>query len=140
MSASVKINKSQIALLHVAKSQVGLDEEEYRDLLGRYGVTSSKDLRPAQLEELIAHLKACGFQMRSSVPGALEIEKQPRDKRPNLRKIWALLKKQGLPWSYADGVAWRMFQLTKAAWCSREQLHKIVIALEYRAKQEAQPS
>lgn len=136
MRPNAKINRSQIALLHVAKSKVGLSEQEYRDLLGRYGVATSKDLNSEQLEELIRHLKDCGFQMQSSVPGAPEIEKQPAAKRPNLRKIWALLKKQGLPWSYADGVAWRMHQVTKTIWCTPEQLHKIVIALEYRAKQE----
>lgn len=140
MRANAKINRSQISLLHVAKAQAGLTEEEYRDLLGRYGVSTSKDLTANQLEKIITHLEGCGFHRRESVSGAPNIGKQPQEKQANLRKIWALLKKQNLPWKYADGCAWRMFQLTKAVWCDRSQLHKIVIALEYRGKQEGQTS
>ncbi len=138
--ANAKINRSQITLLHVAKSKVGLTEQEYRDLLGRYGRTTSTDLTTEELEDLMRHLKGCGFQAREAVPGAPEISKQPETKQRHLRKIWALLKKQALPWSYADGVAGRMHQVAKAIWCTPEQLHKIVIALEYRAKKEEKTS
>jgi len=137
--ANAKIGRSEIALIHVAKKQLNPAEEEYRAWFERYGKESSKDLTRGEFGSLLRHLEVCGFRYLPSVPGTPDLNRQPQEKQENLWKIWALLKAQKLPWKYADGVAWRMHQVTKAIWCTPEQLHKLVIALEYRAKKEGQP-
>jgi hypothetical protein len=57
-----KITKAQIQLIHIAKHQLGLDTDLYRDILfNLFGKRSSKDLTYYQGVELINHLKSCGF-------------------------------------------------------------------------------
>jgi phage gp16-like protein len=132
------ITAAQNRLLHVARRQLGLSEEVYRDLLARFGggAASAKDLNREQFGELMDYLGTCGFKSKAAVPGAPNLNRQPQEKRPYLNLIWQLLKKQQLPWKYADGVAWRMFQITRTVWCSPEQLRKVAAALEYRDRQE----
>jgi hypothetical protein len=60
----MKISKKEIALIHVAKSQLGLSEDEYRDLLRSVaGVESSRDLTPPGLQKLLARFKEMGFKL-----------------------------------------------------------------------------
>lgn len=56
-----KINRKQIALIHVAKSKLNLGEEEYRDILEQFGVSSSKDLSRKQFKELLNIFTDMGF-------------------------------------------------------------------------------
>jgi len=57
------ISKKQIRLIHVAKRELGLGDDEYRDLL--YAVTSkrsSRDLTAAETKEVVATLERLGFK------------------------------------------------------------------------------
>lgn len=59
-----RITSKQIAVLHVAKKQLGWDDATYRDVLrGIGGVASSRDLTHAAFEEVLAHAKHCGFHL-----------------------------------------------------------------------------
>jgi hypothetical protein len=56
------IGKQQLALIHVAKNQLGLSDDEYRDLLRSVcGVESSKNLNATQFEKLMSRYKELGF-------------------------------------------------------------------------------
>ena len=45
------------------------------------------------------------------------------------------------PWEYADGMAKKMFKVEKLIWCTPQQLHKLVAALEYaKARATTPPS
>ena len=58
----MKIGNQQKALIHVAKNQLGLDDDSYRDLLrSTCGVESSKDLNFIQFERLMKRLQELGF-------------------------------------------------------------------------------
>ncbi len=60
-----KITKNQIQLIHIAKNELGLDDDLYRDMLfNLFGKRSSKDLTYGQGVELIDHFKASGFVIR----------------------------------------------------------------------------
>jgi phage gp16-like protein len=59
--------RRDIQLIHVARSQVGMDDETYRNLLkDRFSVDSSKNLDWKQREQLLKHFKTLGFKVRSS--------------------------------------------------------------------------
>ena len=59
----------QIKLIHIAKGQLGLPDEVYRDMLfGLFKAESSKDLTPAQADTLIDEFKARGFQIVARHP------------------------------------------------------------------------
>lgn len=56
----------QVALLHVAKKQIGLDDETYRCILKKAGgVESAADLDRYGYEEVLAELKRLGFRPTS---------------------------------------------------------------------------
>lgn len=57
------LHQKQIALVHVAKKQLGLDEDSYRDILRRHGgAESSADLDAAGFQGVMARLTALGFR------------------------------------------------------------------------------
>jgi len=59
------IKKSQIALIHVAKSKLGLSEDEYREILKGHGnVESSVDLDQWGLEKVMKLLADLGFKRK----------------------------------------------------------------------------
>jgi phage gp16-like protein len=92
-----------IKLAHVARRDLNMPEDEWRDLLqARFGVASSKDLSLVKLYELIEHLKKCGFKVRHphrkpvkpdaapSRPLAGAAEKRPGE-AAKIRALWLFL-------------------------------------------------
>jgi phage gp16-like protein len=60
------ISRKQIQLIHIAKNELGLDEDIYRDMLFEfYDTRSSKDLSYSQATDLIERFKGFGFKIRS---------------------------------------------------------------------------
>lgn len=65
----MKIRPVQIQLIHIAKADLGLSDDLYRDMLhGMFQVDSSKDLSAGQADQLIDEFKAKGFQVKPRHP------------------------------------------------------------------------
>lgn len=63
MKAKAYNRNNELAQIHIAKQQLGLDDETYRSMLFTVArVESSKDLDYAGRQAVIAHLKARGWQ------------------------------------------------------------------------------
>ncbi|MEI8396211.1 MAG: regulatory protein GemA [Rhodospirillaceae bacterium] len=57
------IDSKKIALIRVAKSQLGLTDDDYRAVLKHYGtVDSSKDLDLVGFMAVMTYFEQCGFQ------------------------------------------------------------------------------
>ncbi len=56
-----KITRKQIAVIHIARSQINMPEETYRDILAQFGVKSSKELQYSQFKQLMAIFERNGF-------------------------------------------------------------------------------
>lgn len=57
------MNRASLAKIHIARKEMGLSEEQYRDLLGqRYGVASSKELNESQAADLLVAFAAMGWK------------------------------------------------------------------------------
>lgn len=54
----------QVALIHVARRELGLDDDQYRAILSLYGggVESSKELDRVGFDSVIEHFNRCGFR------------------------------------------------------------------------------
>jgi len=122
------ISNSKKAVIHIAKAQTGRTEEEYRAMLSRVGVASSKDLTPAKFETVMREFKKLGFKMKA------KCSKPINSKQRLLGKIKMLSAAMGLSHKYADGIARKMFGVDLVAWCDADQLRKIVAALMYHKK------
>lgn len=124
---------SALAQIHIAKKQLGLDDDAYRAMLwGVARVRSSKDLDHAGRTAVLEHLKKCGFKSappKTPTPGRPHNMAVP-DREALLAKIEAHVLESERGWAYVDGIARQMFGLDKVAFCRPHQLHKIVAALE----------
>jgi glucosamine 6-phosphate synthetase-like amidotransferase/phosphosugar isomerase protein len=113
------IDKTQIRLIHVAKSQLKIGEENYREMLRAwYGVESSKALTYDQASALIDELKRIGFRLKTkrvASPCAMCATYERREKLPDdvivLASREQLLKighlREDVQWKAWDGyVRW----------------------------------
>lgn len=118
----------ELAKIHIAKKQLGLDDDTYRSMLWTVArVRSAADLDHAGRQAVLDHLKARGFKTPSK-PEVTSI------KRPLIAKIGALLADMKLSWAYAEGIAKQMHGRDKLAWCTPQELRGIVAALAKRQK------
>ena len=57
-----------LALVHIAKKEIPLSDDEYRDVIAYWGVDSSADMSIPELEELVKYFESLGFKKK--VPDA----------------------------------------------------------------------
>jgi len=126
------INNKQKALIHIAKQKTGMSDQEYRELLGSFGVASSRDLTHGKFDAVMKHFKGMGFKRK---PGKPYKRLHPiGSKKRLLYKIEAQITEMDLSWNYVDGMAKKMFGVDRVIWCVPQQLHRIVAALNYHQK------
>lgn len=59
--------KRLVRLIHVARRDISMDEDTYRSvLLSITGKVSASSLGILQLEHVLAHMKKCGFKVRTN--------------------------------------------------------------------------
>lgn len=128
--------KRELAQIHIAKTQLGMDDGTYRDMLWNIAkVRSSRDLTTTGRLRILQHLRDKGWKKKQ--PAKAQRGKSPTNaisKNALIGKIGALLTEMQLPWAYANGISQQMFKIERVDWCSASQLHKIVAALTYKAR------
>lgn len=86
--------RREIQFIHIAKQQLGMDDDTYRAmLLSVAGVSSSTELDIRGRKQVLDHLKTCGFKVRSTgkATGASKAKpSRPLASDPESRKIRAL--------------------------------------------------
>ena len=123
-----------LARIHLAAKQLGLDDPSYRDILrSTTGKTSAGELGPRQRFKVLQALLTLGAEVAAprSYPG--KPARAPQGGQQLLEKVEALLTDAKRPWAYAQGMARRMFQ-HELAECEPDELRRIVAALTYDAK------
>lgn len=102
--------KSLIAMVHIAKSRMGMDDETYRDWLAKNtGKRSSSDLSDRQLTTLVQTLRAAGYL--DEAPAAAKVIAGKGANRPTdaqWKTARGLVKKLGLEGGL-DGEAFASF-------------------------------
>lgn len=131
--------KQNLAKIHIAKKDLGLDDDTYREALNLVtGKTSAADLTLTEMLKVLAHFEKRGFKPKTKA-------KKPMQKRPHtfhmpereryMKKIEALMLDGGYTWAYVHGIAKKMFGIERVEWIKDPaNLHKIVAALTYNAK------
>jgi phage gp16-like protein len=128
------IAKNKLAVIHIAKAQTGMTDEEYRDLLAGFGVASSKDLKAGQFDKLMAQFEALGF--RTTSPRKRKPQGLPGGKAGAMKKIEAILLDLGLSWKYADAIAKKRFNVDAVQWLDDEGVRKIMQMMIYHQKRQ----
>ena len=125
--------KAWIAKLHIAKKDLGWDDDEYRAFLARVtgtvgeAKTSSKDLTLVDWRALRAELERLGWT--ASKKGAQRRTTPAPDRAALIGKIRAQLAAAGRPEAYADGISKRMFKVDRFEWLPTGRLYAVAAAL-----------
>lgn len=129
--------RADLAKIHIAKKQLGLDDETYRAMLFEVaGVSSSADLDDKGRDTLLRHMERVGAKFESATrsrkvagyPG------KPAKMTMQLEKVEALLADMKMPWSYVNSMCKHMFGVDRIQWCKSDQLQPIIAALVVEQK------
>lgn len=128
-----------LSKIHIAKKDLGLDDETYRALLVRVaGVKSAKDLNPHQAGKVLAEFERLGWKP-SPVKTGRKAPVAAAGRAKLIGKIEAFLSEANRSWAYADGMALRMFKVERVEWLDSGKLSKVVAALAYDAERNGRP-
>ena len=123
-----------LARIHMAAAQLGLDDETYRDcLFDLTGQRSAAALDAKQRWKVLRHLSRAGAKAaQGPYPSKPTIVRA--DKAALIGKIEAYLAEAGRPWAYVHAMARRMFKREQVQLCDPDELHRLVAALAIDAK------
>lgn len=156
------VYNQQNRTIHKALQMSGMsyneDKAELMELINsmtRRKIKGLSGLTIGERDRLIRHFQKRGLKLfkpfvskefrnwRKGDPEIKEIAtsrplRVPEDRRRLIGKIGAVLADLKLPWSYADGISTKMFNVNKVEWCSPQQLYRVVAALAiYQRRQYA---
>lgn len=129
--------KADLAAIHMGKAKLGWSDDEYRDILWTIcQVRSSALLDIAGRKRFLAHLRACGFQGKTSAREKTRT-KTARAWTPELRKVWSLWQQLADEGAVHDRgkpalVAWvkRLAGVDQLEWLNGHQTLLVIEALK----------
>lgn len=125
------IANSTLAKIHIAKKQLGLDDDAYRAMLrGVAGVESAKQLSAVAATRVLAHLERSGFKPTSNTGRRPKVA---ASREAQLRKIEALLAEANRPWEYVAAMVKRVCKVDAIEFCDHAMLGKLIAALQIDA-------
>lgn len=127
--------RSDLAMIHLAKKELGLDDDMYRGILrDRFGVDSAGDLDQPNRNLLLAFFRGQGWGRSGGGHPGKPHNFNDAQRGPYFRKIEAFLAEAKRPWAYVDGMVKKMFNVARLAFCTVEQLRKVISALQRDAE------
>ena len=135
-----------LAKIHIAKKDLGLDDDIYRAIIARHGdgKTSSRDLSIAQLDLVVREFTGKGWIPKKDPKKIGKKPKVQASREQQMAKIEALLtdkaKTDGrtVSWNYAHAIAKRVCKVDRLEFCDSTQLGKVIAALVYNQKRQQQ--
>lgn len=84
-----------IQLIHIAKGQLGLDDDTYRHALHSVtGQSSTKQMTIKQLNDVLDHFKAKGFKVKPAKKAG-KVKQADDNQSKMIRSLWIQLHKVG---------------------------------------------
>lgn len=105
-----KIEFNQIQKIHIAKNQIGLSDEQYRDILSGFitadgsNAVSCKNLSHSQAEELLKIMEKIGFKKKGN---PLKNNYKEFDNRMGDHATGAQMRMLESMWFNSDKVSWK---------------------------------
>lgn len=132
------LRKEQLALIHLAKKETGLSEENYRALLeGAAGVSSSKELPNEQaFNAVIKAFETLGFKKKpaTSRPKPTHFWRCTDSQRAKIEVLWKNVARNPSEESLRRYIA-RIIHVDHPAWIAKEDATKMIISLSALARQ-----
>jgi len=131
----VESKQSLLAKVHIARKDLGLDDEAYRSLMERTtGHRSAADCAVHELARAVAELRRLGWTPTSKTGKGGKPGKPAKGKAALMGKITALLAEGQRPDAYAEAIARRMYRRDKLDFCTPKELQGVIAALSKDAK------
>ena len=90
------MRKRAIQLIHIAKSQLALEDDIYRNILVELtGKVSCSDMNQAQLDKVLSYFKDNGFKVKKTNRKKPNIVRKKVPEIAMIRAIWLTMAKQG---------------------------------------------
>lgn len=120
-----------LAKVHIAKAQLGLDDEQYRDIVRRVtGKESASQCRYSQLVDLINEFKVLGWKTVQKQA----FRKAPSDPVKKIYALWGKLQKLGAVQSTdktaLDAFVKKYTGIDSVQWIAPEQQSRIIEILK----------
>lgn len=124
----------EIAAIHVARQQLGLDETQYRELLEAWtGKTSATKLSQEERHLVLNHFRRMGFERRET-PGRLVIEDDDKPQVKKIKALWLELHRLGKVESPTlaalNAYVNRMTKLSHVNWLTPAQAGRVTEAIK----------
>lgn len=150
MTTRTHSRQVRLAKIHIAKKQLGLDEESYHAVLIRHGAQpqtpSSRDLTIAQMDAVLREFTGKGWIPRpsnrspeKSTPDKLQRDKPQRrlsqdDEIRKIRALWLFLHSAGVVLNPEESAlaryAKRMAGIDDLHWADGRQCHRLIETLK----------
>jgi len=133
---------ADLARIHIAKKQLGLDDDTYRAMLFAIGrVRSAGDLDFAGRRRVLEHLRSSGFKStakRAAPASGWEwVNNAAEGKKRMLRMCAVILRDAGRGKDYIDRMAKKMCHVERIEFCTENQIHDVLSALVIDQKRRA---
>jgi len=127
--------KKELAVIHIAKSELGLDDETYRDLLYEWtGEKSSADLDKEGRHEVIEAFKKMGFEPESEREERLSIEDDDKPQVQKIKQLWLKLHEVGAVTNPSleslNAYVQRMTEVDRVQWLGTQDAVMVIEALK----------
>lgn len=137
-----KPKNSYYALFQIAKKNLSIGEDDYREILRQFGAKEKNDKISAttmtvpQLEKALSHFKSLGFK-----PVRKNVKLYKQKQLDLIKAFWNRLHKAGVMRKpYSDAVAskyaYRITKLNQITWANSAQLSNVIEALKGMANRE----
>lgn len=134
--------RAMLAKVHLAKKQIGIDEDDYRQiLLEETGRTSAGDCTEAELERVLRRFEALGFKPLPKPGGANRPAQHPVARKA--RALWISLHHLGAIDSPSEkaleAFARRQLKCERLVWADQRQGYRLIEALKAMAQRHGWP-
>ncbi len=133
-------SRADLAKIHIAKKELGLTDDEYRDIMRhRFGKDSAAMLTPGQARRLLSYFRSRGWRPRRqrSLPG-MEVPPDPQSRK--CLALWITLHKSGAVRHASDralhAFVRRVTGRDHLRWCTVQEKGEVIEALKAWAKRE----
>lgn len=133
-------SKKNLAKLHIAKKELHLTDDIYRDILRRItGRDSAANINDVQADKVLRHFVRMGWKPKyqHELPG-ITIPGDPQSQK--IRALWITMHKAGVVKNGSDlallAFVRRVTQIDRLEWCNSEDKNKVIEALKEWALRE----
>mgnify|MGYP000019794251 CR=1 FL=1 len=127
--------RKELAVIHIAKADLGLDDALYRDLLEEWtGKRSSAKLNAKERHAVIDAFKKMGFETQSDRDERLSVADDDKDQVKKIKVLWLKLHDVGAVTNPSkeslNAFVSRVTDVASVDWLTPEQANTVIEALK----------